>query len=79
MDLCIVSYLGIFLISCQAISILLKSDKHSASQAGLYIFLQTSSAYTGLPIIPCEKQGNVSLAFSVQWKEVANYFKVVVY
>ena len=41
--------------------------------------LRTSSAYIGLPIIPREKQGNVSLAFSVQWKEVVSYFKVVVY
>jgi len=58
-----------------------KSDKHSASQEGPHrpIFLRTSSAYIGLPIIPCEKQDNVSLAFSKQWKEVANYFKFVVY
>jgi len=59
---------GYFSRTCQAISILLKSDKHSASQEGLYIFLRTSSAYIGLPIIPRKKQGNVSLVFSVQWK-----------
>jgi len=35
--------------------------------------------YIGLHIITREKQGNVSLAFNVQWKEVANYLKVVVY